>query len=176
MLFLNSTTIALTHYSPFLRARVGNQSNNDEAYHRDGPRTQRLDRRVKKTFSQFVITFVRPLRTPLVKPTRQRHFRSNLIFQKKPISFSSLRLFVGESEEGYEGAIHELSLGGANLIYLTLKLLEFKYQREKLTIANFLDRGAGSAHPYTHSKPCSIALHIATRRSSTRLTPLTSLK
>lgn len=36
--------------------------------------------------------------------------------------FQSLKLFVGESEEGYEGAIHELSLGGANLIYLTLKL------------------------------------------------------
>jgi putative ATP-dependent endonuclease of the OLD family len=45
--------------------------------------------------------------------------------------FQSLRLFVGESEEGYEGAIHELSLGGANLIYLTLKLLEFKYQKAK---------------------------------------------
>ncbi|MBD8236004.1 AAA family ATPase [Pseudomonas fluorescens] len=64
--------------------------------------------------------------------------------------FQSLRLFVGESEEGYEGAIHELSLGGANLIYLTLKLLEFKYQREKLSIANFLLIEEPEAHIHTH--------------------------
>lgn len=64
--------------------------------------------------------------------------------------FQSLRLFVGESEEVYEGAIHELSLGGANLIYLTLKLLEFKYQREKLTIANFLLIEEPEAHIHTH--------------------------
>lgn len=64
--------------------------------------------------------------------------------------FQSLRLFVGESEEGYEGAIHELSLGGANLIYLTLKLLEFKYQREKLAIANFLLIEEPEAHIHTH--------------------------
>ena len=57
---------------------------------------------------------------------------------------------MGESEEGYEGAIHELSLGGANLIYLTLKLLEFKYQREKLTIANFLLIEEPEAHIHTH--------------------------
>ncbi|KAB0528589.1 AAA family ATPase [Pseudomonas brassicacearum] len=64
--------------------------------------------------------------------------------------FQSLRLFVGESEVGYEGAIHELSLGGANLIYLTLKLLEFKYQREKLSIANFLLIEEPEAHIHTH--------------------------
>ncbi|RON53107.1 ATP-dependent nuclease [Pseudomonas frederiksbergensis] len=64
--------------------------------------------------------------------------------------FQSLRLFVGESEEGYEGAIHELSLGGANLIFLTLKLLEFKYQREKLSIANFLLIEEPEAHIHTH--------------------------
>ncbi|NEG64336.1 AAA family ATPase [Pantoea agglomerans] len=64
--------------------------------------------------------------------------------------FQSLRLFVGESEEGHEGAIHELSLGGANLIYLTLKLLEFKYQREKLAMANFLLIEEPEAHIHTH--------------------------
>lgn len=64
--------------------------------------------------------------------------------------FQSLRLFVGESEDGYEGAIHELSLGGANLIYLTLKLLEFKYQREKLAIASFLLIEKPEAHIHTH--------------------------
>jgi len=51
--------------------------------------------------------------------------------------FQSLKLYVAESEDGHEGAIHEMSLGGANLIYLTLKLLEFKYQRKNMSIANF---------------------------------------
>lgn len=64
--------------------------------------------------------------------------------------FQSLRLFVGESDDGYEGAINELSLGGANLIYLTLKLLEFKYQREKLAIANFLLIEEPEAHIHNH--------------------------
>ena len=62
----------------------------------------------------------------------------------------SLKLFVGESEEGYEGAIHELSLGGANLIYLTLKLLEFKYQKAKQSFANFLLIEEPEAHIHTH--------------------------
>ncbi|WP_352449778.1 MULTISPECIES: AAA family ATPase [unclassified Mesorhizobium] len=64
--------------------------------------------------------------------------------------FQSLKLFVGESEEGYEGGIQELSLGGANLIYLTLKLLEFKYQRVKQSIANFLLIEEPEAHIHTH--------------------------
>ncbi|MGL4439513.1 MAG: ATP-dependent nuclease [Bosea sp. (in: a-proteobacteria)] len=64
--------------------------------------------------------------------------------------FQSLKLFVGESEEGYEGAIHELSLGGANLIYLTLKLLEFKYQKQKESFANFLVIEEPEAHIHTH--------------------------
>jgi putative ATP-dependent endonuclease of OLD family len=64
--------------------------------------------------------------------------------------FQSLKLFVGESEKGYEGAIHELSLGGANLIYLTLKLLEFKYQRIKQSFANFLLIEEPEAHIHTH--------------------------
>lgn len=64
--------------------------------------------------------------------------------------FRSLKLFVGESEENYEGAIHELSLGGANLIYLTLKLLEFKYQKIKQSFANFLLIEEPEAHIHTH--------------------------
>lgn len=64
--------------------------------------------------------------------------------------FQSLRLFVGETEEGYEGAIHELSLGGANLIYLTLKLLEFKYQKAHQSIANILLIEEPEAHIHTH--------------------------
>jgi len=64
--------------------------------------------------------------------------------------FQSLKLFVGEGEVGYEGGIHELSLGGANLIYLTLKLLEFKYQKVKQTFANFLVIEEPEAHIHTH--------------------------
>jgi putative ATP-dependent endonuclease of OLD family len=51
--------------------------------------------------------------------------------------FQSLRLFVGETNDEYEGGIHELSLGGANLIYLTLKLLHFRYQKEKQALRQF---------------------------------------
>lgn len=64
--------------------------------------------------------------------------------------FQSLRLFVGESDEDYEGAIHEMSLGGANLIFLTLKLLEFKYQTAQQSIANFLLIEEPEAHIHTH--------------------------
>lgn len=64
--------------------------------------------------------------------------------------FQSLKLFVGESGEEHEGPIHELSLGGANLIFLTLKLLEFKYQKAKQSIANFLLIEEPEAHIHTH--------------------------
>lgn len=64
--------------------------------------------------------------------------------------FQSLKLYVGEAETGYEGGIHELSLGGANLIFLTLKLLEFKYQKVKQTFANFLVVEEPEAHIHTH--------------------------
>lgn len=62
----------------------------------------------------------------------------------------SLKLFVGEAGESYEGGVHELSLGGANLIYLTLKLLEFKYQKTKPTCANFLIIEEPEAHIHNH--------------------------
>jgi putative ATP-dependent endonuclease of OLD family len=64
--------------------------------------------------------------------------------------FQSLKLFVGEGEKGYEGTIDELSLGGANLIYLTLKLLEFKYQQKRGLFANFLLIEEPEAHIHTH--------------------------
>lgn len=64
--------------------------------------------------------------------------------------FQSLKLFLGEHGEEYEGAIHELSLGGANLIFLTLKLLEFKYQAANQSVANFLLIEEPEAHVHTH--------------------------
>lgn len=62
----------------------------------------------------------------------------------------SLKLFIGEPNEEHEGSIHELSLGGANLIFLTLKLLEFKYQKSKDVFANFLLIEEPEAHLHTH--------------------------
>ena len=62
----------------------------------------------------------------------------------------SLKLFIGEPDETYEGGIHELSLGGANLIFLTLKLLEYKYRKTKETFANFLLIEEPEAHLHTH--------------------------
>ncbi|WP_051510844.1 ATP-dependent nuclease [Cobetia crustatorum] len=64
--------------------------------------------------------------------------------------FKSLKLFVGESEDDYEDNISELSLGGANLIFLTLKLLEFKYKKEEDAIAKFLIIEEPEAHIHTH--------------------------
>ncbi|MEQ9263117.1 MAG: AAA family ATPase [Owenweeksia sp.] len=62
----------------------------------------------------------------------------------------SLKLFIGEPGETHEGGIHELSLGGANLVFLTLKLLEFKYRKSKETFANFLIIEEPEAHIHNH--------------------------
>lgn len=62
----------------------------------------------------------------------------------------SLKLFLGEPNEDYEGGVHELSLGGANLIFLTLKLLEFKYRKSRETFANFLIIEEPEAHIHNH--------------------------
>ncbi|NQX30085.1 AAA family ATPase [Microbacteriaceae bacterium VKM Ac-2854] len=64
--------------------------------------------------------------------------------------FQSLKLFVGEDGEGYEGGIDEMSLGGANLLYLTLKILEFKYRKERKAVANFLVIEEPEAHIHNH--------------------------
>ena len=63
----------------------------------------------------------------------------------------SLKLWVGDPDEiGYEGRIGELSLGGANLIYLSLKLLEYEKVRSIDKIANFLLIEEPEAHVHTH--------------------------
>lgn len=63
----------------------------------------------------------------------------------------SLRLWVGDpDEDGYEGKIWELSLGGANLIYLSMKILEFQKTRMEDKIANFFLIEEPEAHIHTH--------------------------
>lgn len=64
--------------------------------------------------------------------------------------FQSLKLFVGEADDGHEGGVQDLSLGGANLIYLTLKLLEFKYQQGKEASGKILLIEEPEAHIHTH--------------------------
>jgi putative ATP-dependent endonuclease of OLD family len=64
--------------------------------------------------------------------------------------FQSLKLFVGEAGDNYEGPVEELSLGAANIIYLTLKLLEFKYRKANDSIANFLLIEEPEAHIHNH--------------------------
>ena len=75
--------------------------------------------------------------------------KSNLPNETEKL-FHALKLFIGEPGEDYEGSIHELSLGGANLIFLTLKLLEYKYRKEKDGIGNFLLIEEPEAHIHTH--------------------------
>ena len=64
--------------------------------------------------------------------------------------FQTLKLWVGDpDDEGYKGRIWELSLGGANLIYLSLKLLEYEKVRTD-RVANFLLIEEPEAHIHTH--------------------------
>lgn len=64
--------------------------------------------------------------------------------------FQSLKLWIGDpDEDGHRGRLSELSLGGANLIYLSLKLLE--YEKVKTDrVANFLLVEEPEAHVHTH--------------------------
>jgi len=63
----------------------------------------------------------------------------------------SLKLWVGDpDEDGYEGRLWELSLGGANLIYLSLKLLEYEKVKKMDKIANFILIEEPEAHIHTH--------------------------
>jgi predicted ATP-dependent endonuclease of OLD family len=63
----------------------------------------------------------------------------------------SLKLWVGDPDEaGHKGKIWELSLGGANLIYLSLKLLEYEKVKADNKIANFILIEEPEAHIHTH--------------------------
>lgn len=64
--------------------------------------------------------------------------------------FRSLKLYVGENGDAAPRRLHEMSLGGANLVYLTLKLLEFEYQSRRQAIANILLIEEPEAHIHTH--------------------------
>ncbi|QGG55028.1 ATP-dependent nuclease [Paenibacillus sp. B01] len=63
----------------------------------------------------------------------------------------SLTLWVGDSDDdGYQGQLSELSLGGANLIYISLKLLEYELKISTNKVAHFLLIEEPESHIHTH--------------------------
>lgn len=63
----------------------------------------------------------------------------------------SLTLWVGDDTNSNQGKMDDLSLGGANLIYITLKLLEYEfYQDHEEKAAHFLLIEEPEAHIHTH--------------------------
>ena len=62
-----------------------------------------------------------------------------------------LNVFVGlEPNTDHRGEIHEQSLGGANVIYLALKLLEYEMKLSSDRVAHFLLIEEPEAHIHTH--------------------------
>lgn len=64
--------------------------------------------------------------------------------------FKNLTLYMGESFSGYGRPLNELSLGEANLIYISLKLLEFEISSTKNSVKNFLIIEEPESHIHTH--------------------------
>lgn len=66
--------------------------------------------------------------------------------------FQSLKLWVGDPDEtGHLGRLDRLSLGGANMIYLSLRLLEYeRVLSKKDRAAHFLFIEEPEAHIHTH--------------------------
>ena len=62
-----------------------------------------------------------------------------------------LNVLVGNSAtSGYRGELYEQSLGGANLIYVALKLLEYDFKLSSDRVAHFLLIEEPEAHIHTH--------------------------
>lgn len=62
-----------------------------------------------------------------------------------------LSVLVGDSAtSGYRGELHEQSLGGANLIYVALRLLEYEFKLSSDRVAHFLLIEEPEAHIHTH--------------------------
>lgn len=65
--------------------------------------------------------------------------------------FQSLKLWVGDPDEAnHLGKLNEISLGGANMIYLSLKLLEYEKLQSEDRAAHFLLIEEPEAHIHTH--------------------------
>ncbi|WP_051687998.1 ATP-dependent nuclease [Curtobacterium sp. S6] len=101
---------------------------------------QDVTRGIKKTFKDAV--------GETYSPTSMK-IQSELPLKSSDL-FQSLKLYVSEHGDSALRGLHEMSLGGANLVYLTLKLLEFEYQSKRQAIANFLLIEEPEAHIHTH--------------------------
>lgn len=62
----------------------------------------------------------------------------------------SLELRISEGCKKFDGTIADMSLGGANLLFLTLKILKYKYLINKGKFANFILIEEPEAHLHTH--------------------------
>lgn len=101
---------------------------------------QDVTRGIQKTFKETV--------GETYSPTSMQ-IQSELPLEASDL-FRSLKLYVGENGDAAPRQLHEMSLGGANLVYLTLKLLEFEYHSKRQAIANFLLIEEPEAHIHTH--------------------------
>lgn len=72
----------------------------------------------------------------------------------------SLSLWVGDPNDPHLGSLEDLSLGGANLVYLSIKLLEYERKQKKNHITHFLLIEEPEAHLHTHiQKSLFLNLH-----------------
>ncbi|MBY5979977.1 ATP-dependent nuclease [Ferrimonas balearica] len=75
-----------------------------------------------------------------------------------------LSLTVGDNYvDGYSGDLNELSLGGANLIYVALKLLEYERKQKSDKAAQFLVIEEPEAHIHTHIQKTLFDNHSANK-------------
>lgn len=75
-----------------------------------------------------------------------------------------LSLTVGDNYvDGYSGDLNELSLGGANLIYVALKLLEYERKQEVDKAARFLVIEEPEAHIHTHIQKTLFENHAVSK-------------
>lgn len=64
--------------------------------------------------------------------------------------FRSLEVWVSDSNGGVAATLDDISLGGANIIYLSIKLLENNFKSDKVGFSNFLLIEEPEAHIHTH--------------------------
>lgn len=90
-----------------------------------------------------------------------------------------LSLTVGDNYvDGYSGDLNELSLGGANLIYVALKLLEYERKQEADKTAQFLVIEEPEAHIHTHIQKTLFENHAVNKTQvflSTHSTQISSV-
>lgn len=64
----------------------------------------------------------------------------------------SLALWVGDPNDEILGSLDDISLGGANLVYISIKLLEYKRKKAADRVMHFLAIEEPEAHLHTHIK------------------------